>query len=67
MRGLAAAAFYAGPVPLDDAVLRRYVETRLARYKQPRLYVHLAEMPMGANGKLLRRKLASGFEAQRND
>lgn len=57
------AAFYTGPKVLDDDALRRYAETKLARYKQPRAYVHLPDMPTGANGKLLRRALRANFEA----
>jgi acyl-coenzyme A synthetase/AMP-(fatty) acid ligase len=52
------AAFYTGPATLDEDELRAYVETKLARYKQPRAYVHLPELPTGANGKLLRRRLS---------
>jgi acyl-coenzyme A synthetase/AMP-(fatty) acid ligase len=57
------AAFYTGPKVLDDDTLRRYAQTKLARYKQPRAYVHLPDMPTGANGKLLRRALRANFEA----
>lgn len=59
------AAFYTAAVPLDDDALRRYAQANLARYKQPRLYIHLPELPMGANGKLLRAKLRQQFEATR--
>ena len=51
------AAFYSGPAPVDEAALARFAETRLARYKQPRAFFHLPELPTGANGKLLRRAL----------
>jgi acyl-coenzyme A synthetase/AMP-(fatty) acid ligase len=61
------AAFYTAPVALDDAALRRYAETRLARYKQPRLYIHLPTLPTGANGKLLRRALRAAYEARTHD
>ena len=57
------AAFYSGPKVLDDDALRRYAQTKLARYKQPRAYVHLPNLPTGANGKLLRRALRAHFEA----
>lgn len=57
------AAFYTAPAALDDAALASYVKPKLARYKQPRLYIHLPELPMGANGKILRRALRAGFEA----
>ena len=59
------AAFYTAAVPLDEDALRSYAEANLARYKQPRLYIHLPELPMGANGKLLRAKLRQQFEATR--
>jgi acyl-coenzyme A synthetase/AMP-(fatty) acid ligase len=59
------AAFYTAAQPLDEDVLRRYAEDHMARYKQPRLYVHLPALPMGANGKILRRALRQNFEAPR--
>lgn len=59
------AAFYTGPAPLDDAALRLYANDNLARYKQPRLYIHLPDLPMGANGKILRAQLRKQFEACR--
>ncbi|WP_037315859.1 class I adenylate-forming enzyme family protein [Ruegeria halocynthiae] len=57
------AAFYTGPEKLDDAALRAYVEENLARYKQPRAFLHLPELPTGGNGKLLRRALPAYFKA----
>ncbi|WP_299875830.1 class I adenylate-forming enzyme family protein [uncultured Sulfitobacter sp.] len=57
------AAFYTAAQPLDDAGLHRYAETKLARYKQPRLYVHLPALPTGANGKVQRRALAPLYKA----
>ncbi|WP_436399359.1 class I adenylate-forming enzyme family protein [Roseobacter sp. S98] len=57
------AAFYTGPAPLDDAMLHDYVQKHLARYKQPRLFIHMPELPMGANGKILRRALRDQFKA----
>lgn len=59
------AAFYTGPETLDEDTLHTYVSKRLARYKQPRLYVHLPELPLGANGKILRRVLRDRFERLR--
>ena len=56
------AAFYTGPAPLDETELRNWAAERLARYKQPRVYVYLASLPSGANGKLLRRALPAYFE-----
>jgi acyl-coenzyme A synthetase/AMP-(fatty) acid ligase len=55
------AAFYTGPAPIDDATLDAFASGRLARYKQPRAYVHLDALPTGANGKLLRRALRDLF------
>lgn len=55
------AAFYTGPATLDEAMLRDYVQGKLARYKQPRAYVHVPVLPRGANGKLLRRALPACF------
>jgi len=57
------AAFYTGPKKLDEDALRTYVEANLARYKQPRAFVHLTELPSGGNGKLLRRALPAYFKA----
>jgi acyl-coenzyme A synthetase/AMP-(fatty) acid ligase len=56
------AAFYTAPAPLDEAALSAYVASKLARYKQPRLYIHLSALPVGANGKILRRELRDRFE-----
>lgn len=42
---------------LPEASLAAHAEARLARYKQPRVYVPLAELPRGANAKLNRRAL----------
>ncbi|MFD3189228.1 class I adenylate-forming enzyme family protein [Sedimentitalea sp. HM32M-2] len=58
------AAFYTGPAPLDERVLQAYVQDRLARYKQPRAYVHLPALPANANGKLLRSALPAYFKAR---
>ncbi|WP_278921723.1 MULTISPECIES: class I adenylate-forming enzyme family protein [Pseudophaeobacter] len=55
-------AFYTGPAPLDPAELQRFATAHLARYKQPRAYVHLDALPSGANGKLLRRALPAYFK-----
>ncbi|WP_171099407.1 class I adenylate-forming enzyme family protein [Ruegeria sp. HKCCD7255] len=57
------AAFYTGPEELDADALDTYVSQRLARYKQPRAYVHLPALPTGGNGKLLRRALPAYFKA----
>ncbi|GHG94659.1 class I adenylate-forming enzyme family protein [Pseudodonghicola xiamenensis] len=54
-------AFYSGPRPLSEVELSAYLEPRLARYKQPRAFVHLDTLPSGANGKLLRRALKAYY------
>ena len=58
------AAFYTGPVALDDEVLQQHVSGELARYKHPRMFVHLPDLPVGANGKILRRELRNRFKRQ---
>lgn len=60
-------AFYTAAAPLDDVALRAYVQDRLARYKQPRAYVHLQALPTGPNGKLLRRALRDHYKGHDND
>jgi len=57
------AAFYTGPEKLDEGALRTYVSDKLARYKQPRAFIHLSALPTGGNGKLLRRALPAYFKA----
>ncbi|NKX46187.1 class I adenylate-forming enzyme family protein [Roseicyclus persicicus] len=44
--------------PADPAALAALAEARLARYKQPRLYIPLPALPRSPNGKLDRRALA---------
>ncbi|MFC2967442.1 class I adenylate-forming enzyme family protein [Acidimangrovimonas pyrenivorans] len=57
------ACFYTGEA-LDPAALSTHVAENLARYKQPRIFVHRDSLPKGANGKLLRRALRQDYEAQ---
>ncbi len=54
------AAFHTGPA--TEAELSAHAETCLARYKQPRLYRHVATLPHTANGKLNRRALRAEWE-----
>ena len=54
-------AFYTGPKALDPEDLTAFAAARLARYKQPRAYVHLPELPTGGNGKLLRSALTAYY------
>jgi len=57
------AAFYTSATPVDETALRAYVQGTLATYKQPRLYVHIDALPMGGNGKILRRHLRTTWKA----
>ena len=59
------AAFYTAPEALNDYKLTDYATENLARYKQPRLYVHVATLPTSANGKLQRRILRAQYEAKK--
>ncbi|MFQ6548233.1 class I adenylate-forming enzyme family protein [Aestuariibius sp. 2305UL40-4] len=60
------AAFYTAARDIVEDDLKAFAATRLARYKQPRLYRRLAELPRGANGKLLRRQLRADFETEKD-
>ena len=51
------AAFYTGPEPLPEADLAAFAADHLARYKQPRLFVHRDALPKSANGKIDRKTL----------
>ncbi len=55
-------AFYTGPKEVNTEELQDFASAHLARYKQPRAYVHLDSLPTGANGKLLRRALPAYFK-----
>jgi len=57
------AAFYTGE-DLPEEELKAFAAERLARYKQPRLYVHLDALPKGANNKLNRRLIRQQYEAR---
>ncbi len=49
--------FYTAEAPLDETALAAHAAAHLARYKQPRMFRHLAALPRGANAKLNRRML----------
>jgi len=53
------AAFYEAASAIDETALHSYMSAKLARYKQPRAYIHLPQLPRRANGKLDRKALAS--------
>lgn len=57
----AIALFYAGEATGDD--LAAHAATCLARYKQPRLYLRRAAIPVTANGKINRRALREEWKA----
>ena len=57
------ALFYTAKAPIDAEALRAHAQTLLARYKQPRLYIHRDTLPKGGNGKLNRRLLRDAYEA----
>lgn len=60
-------AFYTGPEKLDEQTLISAAQDRLARYKQPRAFVYLEQMPRNPNGKLLRRALRNHWPPQGPD
>jgi len=56
------AAFYTGEAA-DEADLRAFAAERLARYKQPRLYVQLESLPKNPNGKINRKLIRQRYES----
>lgn len=58
------AAFYVSGADIPEADLHAFAAERLARYKQPRLYIRRDSLPRGANNKLARRKLREEYEAR---
>lgn len=55
--------FYVSPNgALPEPVLEAHAQATLARYKQPRLYVHRQTLPKGANNKLNRRALRTEWK-----
>jgi acyl-coenzyme A synthetase/AMP-(fatty) acid ligase len=57
------ACFYVAPQPVAETVLFSHAEASLARYKQPRIYVHRTSLTLGANTKLSRRALRQEWES----
>ncbi|MFV0299773.1 MAG: class I adenylate-forming enzyme family protein [Paracoccus sp. (in: a-proteobacteria)] len=57
------AAFWTGPA--TEAELRTMAETALARYKQPRAYIHLDALPRTPTGKINRRALRDAHSKDR--
>ncbi|MFP4451223.1 MAG: class I adenylate-forming enzyme family protein [Rhodosalinus sp.] len=56
------ACFYTAPEPLDQEALSAFAAERLARWKQPRLWIRTAVLPTGPNGKLSRRRLRETWD-----
>ncbi len=52
------AAFYTSEKDIEEVELHAFASQRLARYKQPRLYIRVDALPVGPNGKLLRGDLS---------
>lgn len=57
------AAFYTAHSPLEDHELSAFASERLARYKCPRLWQCLPELPRTKTGKTDRRALRAAFES----
>jgi long-chain acyl-CoA synthetase len=51
---------------LAEETLREHLRTHLARYKQPERYLFLDDLPKGANGKILKRKLREMYAIASN-
>lgn len=51
------AAFYVTDADPGEKALKDFAARNLARYKCPRVFVPVAEIPKGGNGKILRREL----------
>ncbi len=60
--GLAVCVAVPGIVP-DEASLRAFVESRIARYKQPAHYAFLPEMPKTGYGKVTKKLLRETLAA----
>ncbi|MEM9473940.1 MAG: class I adenylate-forming enzyme family protein [Pseudomonadota bacterium] len=58
------AAFYTAQNELDADAISAHMSGLVARYKAPRLFIHVDALPKSANGKLVRRHLRQSFEAQ---
>lgn len=61
--GTIIAAFWTGPA--DRQSLQTHAEAHLARYKQPRDYIHLDALPHTATGKINRRALRDAHRKDR--
>lgn len=61
------ACFFTATTEIDENSLSDFASRHLARYKQPRLWVQMPNLPRGANAKLNRRALARAYQERRND
>lgn len=61
------ACFYVSATLLREEELLAHAAARLARYKQPRLFVRVASLPRNANDKLLRRALRQTWEGEHGE
>ena len=61
------AAFYLAATALPESDLVAHAAANLARYKQPRLFIHHHDLPRGANNKLLRKALRDGFSLRTDE
>lgn len=57
------AVFYTGQTNITQSDLNDHAARNLARYKQPRIFIHRTELPRGANNKLLRKQLRETYMA----
>ena len=55
------AVFYVASAEVTEDELQEHARTRLARYKEPRLWVQVDALPKNANGKANRRALRDGW------
>ncbi|WP_425100497.1 class I adenylate-forming enzyme family protein [Tropicibacter sp. S64] len=55
------AAFYTAETALEEEALKAAAEARIARYKQPRAWIHVDTLPRNPNGKLQRQRLKEQF------
>jgi acyl-coenzyme A synthetase/AMP-(fatty) acid ligase len=58
------AAFYTSATEVPEDLLKRFANSHLASYKQPRIYQRVDSLPINPNGKISRKLLRQKFEAQ---
>lgn len=58
------AAFYTSASEITEGDLKRFANSYLASYKQPRIYQRVDQLPTNPNGKLSRKLMRQTFEAQ---